>query len=297
MKILQGGSPKCGNFYLYKIIQQILLQNGIRPKNFITGQPIYSLARNWELNYPEQAEIDVFDITDLGLSYRISSIFRMPIDSVENYVAATDHVWTHSPICKKSEKLFSLFDRKIYILRDPRDRAISAAKYYCSPYMFKFFPQEITDPDQFLQVHFKDLMSEWVWHVYDHLRFSKDYGIKLVSYEGFLLDFQRELSGLLIYLGIDLSMEKRKKIQENLAFEKLQKKNPNHLKTGSSGHWRTKLTAEQKEISLKICGPLLKFLKYPLTDQDPNLPDRNYEGDFDILKEDMITSQKFLFTG
>src|SRR5699024_12605041 len=52
-------------------------------------QPIYQLAKNWDLNYPEQAQIDMIDITDLQTSYRISSIYRMPIDNMKEYISKT----------------------------------------------------------------------------------------------------------------------------------------------------------------------------------------------------------------
>src|SRR5690606_6747508 len=132
MKLLQGGAPKCGNFWLYQLLQQVLKAAGQSPSSFIRNQPIYQLAQGWDLNYPSQAGIDVLDITDLQCSYRISSIYRMPAEPLQAYVAQTDHVWTHSPICKRSEQVFRLFDKKLYIIRDPRDRALSASRYYTS---------------------------------------------------------------------------------------------------------------------------------------------------------------------
>ena len=160
MKILQGGAPKCGNFWLYRIVREVLSRAGQPVPSFIEKQPIYGLAQQWDLNYPSQASIDVLDITDLQCSYRISSIFRMPIDSLEDYVSQTGQVWTHSPICKRSGEVFGHFDRKLYIVRDPRDRALSAARYYTSPYMLKYYPQEERDPQRYLERHFEALMRE-----------------------------------------------------------------------------------------------------------------------------------------
>ena len=81
MHILQGGAPKCGNFWLYQIIQQVLARSGHDTTSFIQQQPIYALARDWDLNYPDQAKIDVLEITDLQFSYRISSIYPQVIRS------------------------------------------------------------------------------------------------------------------------------------------------------------------------------------------------------------------------
>lgn len=144
MTLLQIGLPKSGNFWLYKILKEILTRTNQFKPSFIQQQAIYEIAKTWNLNYPEQAEIDVIDITDLQTSYRISSIFKMPIEDLNQYTSQTNHVWTHSPICEASEAVFSHFSKKTCIIRDPRDRAVSAANYYCSPYMLKFFPQPIT---------------------------------------------------------------------------------------------------------------------------------------------------------
>ena len=154
----------------------------------------------------------------------------MPVENIKSYVAQTSHVWTHSPVCKQSGELFSLFDKKVYIVREPRDRAISAAKYYTSPYMLKYYPQEITEPEVYLQSHFEALMQEWLWHVFDHLRMSEEHNIHICFYEGFLLNFQEELGRLLAYMDIDLSQQERGRLQEAMSFSTLKKNNPNYLK-------------------------------------------------------------------
>lgn len=298
MKILQGGAPKCGNFWLYQILQQLLQKAGTDTTSFIQRQPVYQLAKTWDLNYPSQASIDVLDVTDLQYSYRISSIFRMPVEDIESYVAQTNHVWTHSPICKRSGELLALFDKKVYILRDPRDRAISAAKYYTSDYMLKYYPQEERDPKRYLARHFDALMLEWVWHVYDHLRLSRQHNIHIAFYEGFLLDFQQELGRLLNYLGIALNPAERVELQEAMSFITLKKTNPKHLKKGQSGYWMDQLTPEQVERAKVIAGPLIRFLGYPSsTAEAMTYSTQPPHQDFELLKEEIIASQEVLYQG
>ncbi|WP_017730811.1 sulfotransferase domain-containing protein [Nafulsella turpanensis] len=296
MKILQGGVPKCGNFWLYQIIQQVLKRSGRDAPSFIEKQPIFSLAKEWDLNFPEQARIDVLEITDLQDRYRISSVFNMPIDSIEDYVAKTRHVWTHSPVCKRSGEVFSLFDKKVYIIRDPRDRALSAAKYYCSPYMLKYFPQEETEPQRFLEKNFDKLMQEWVWHVWDHLRLAKGHNIHITFFEGFKMDFPQELERLLNYLCIELSEAQKKELEEAVSFKTLQKKNPKHLRKGSSGYWMEQLSDEQLEKANIIAGPLLRYLHYP---EDRNQPMGfsypSQKEDFEKLRQEIIQSQQLLY--
>ncbi|MDX5480979.1 MAG: sulfotransferase domain-containing protein [Hymenobacteraceae bacterium] len=296
MKILQGGAPKCGNFWLYQILQQLLRKAGVDTTAFIQKQPVYTLAKEWDLNYPSQASIDVLDITDLQYSYRISSIYRMPVEDIASYLAQTNHVWTHSPICKRSDELLSLFEKKVYIVRDPRDRAISASKYYTSDYMLKYYPQEEKDPTRYLEKNFDALMLEWVWHVFDHLRLSRKYDIHIAFYEGFLMDFQQELERLLHYLQIELSKEEKAELQEAMSFASLKQNNPKHLKKGLSGYWMDQLTAAQVERAEVIAGPLIRFLGYP---SDTSMPMRYSteppHQDFEQLKQEIIESQEVLY--
>ena len=296
MKVLQSGVPKCGNFWLYRIIQEILKRSGRDTSSFIEQQPIYALAKNWDLNFPEQCRIDVLDITDLQDSYRISSIYRMPIDHIGEYVAKTNHVWTHSPVCKRSGEVFREFDKIVYIIRDPRDRALSAAKYYCSDYMLKYFPQEEKEPEHFLQKNFEKLMHEWVWHVWDHLRLSKEYNIHISFFEGFKKGFQQELDLLLGYFGIEFSAEEKKELEEAVSFENMKKKNPKHLKKGTSGYWMDQLSDEQLAKANTIAGPLLRYLGYPIgRDQAVSFLRNPPHHDFEQLKQELIASQEELY--
>ncbi|MBK6265582.1 sulfotransferase domain-containing protein [Marivirga sp. S37H4] len=296
MSILQGGVPKCGNFWLYQIIQQILTRSGRSTTSYIEQQPIYKLAKEWDLNFPDQARIDVLQITDLQVSYRISSIFKMPVENLQDYVRQAPHVWTHSPVCKKSGEVLDQFDKKIYIIRDPRDRAISASEYYCSPYMLKYFPQEETDPEKYLQKNFSKLMHDWVWHVYDHLRLSKEFNIHITYFEMFLHDFSQELNHLLDYLNIELNQNEKEAIEKAVSFAKLKEENPQHLKKGTSGYWKEILTEEQKEESEIIAGPLLRYLNYNIDGKQlMNTGTIPAHDDFELLKEELILSQEQLY--
>ncbi|MDX5345780.1 MAG: sulfotransferase domain-containing protein [Hymenobacteraceae bacterium] len=292
MKLLQGGAPKCGNFWLYQIIQNILKRSGHDSSSFIEKQPIYQIAKTWDLNYPSQASIDVLEITDLQYSYRISSVYRMPIEDIKSYISQTNHVWTHSPICKRSPELFPLFDKKVYIVRDPRDRAISASKYYCSDYMLKYYPQEEKDPKKFLEKNFQKLMHEWVWHVFDHLRLSREHHIHISFYEGFLMDFQEELARLLAYLEIELSAPEKAALEAAMHFSSLQKQNPKHLKKGQSGYWMEQLTEEQIATAEAMAGPLIRFLGYPSQKGQPMSYNTEFpHQDFELLKQELLESQ------
>ena len=294
MKILQSGAPKCGNFWLYQIIQKTLQRTDQPSTSYIEQHPIYQLAKTWDLNFPDQAKIDVLEITDLQLSYRISSVFQMPILDLPDYLSKTNHIWTHSPVCKRSGEIFRQMDKIVYIIRDPRDRAISAAKYYCSDYMLKYFPQEERDPSRYLFKNFDRFMNEWVWHVWDHLRLSKKYNIHITFYENWLDDFQNELKYLLDYFGLSLNEKQKAILEDELSFDTLKERNPNHLRKGISGDWLDVLTEEQVARAETLAGPLMDYLNYGL-----NRPAfRSQSADvqiFEDIKEELIQNQKFLY--
>lgn len=295
MKMLQSGSPKSGNFWLYKIIQQILKRSGRSTLSFIEQHPVYPLAKTWDLNFPEQCRIDVLEITDLQYRYRISSVFNMPIDDIEAYIAGTNHVWTHSPVCQRSEEAFRRFDKIIYIIRDPRDRALSAAKYYTSDYMRKYFPQPESDPQQFLEKNFTRLMQEWVWHVWDHLRLSATLDIHITFFEGFNTNFQQELTMLLEYLRVKLPDIHKAELAQSTSFESMKEESPKHVKKGKSGHWRDKLSEEQMDEAAAIAGPLMQYLGYPLEKhEDIRLNRVHNASNFERLKQQIKESQKAL---
>lgn len=296
MKILQSGVPKCGNFWLYKIIQEILTRTGRSTRSFIEQQPIYHLAKKWDLNVSDQARIDTLEVTDLRYSYRISSIFRMPVDDITKYVERATHVWTHSPVCKRTGSVLGLFDKKIHIIRDPRDRAISAATYYCSDYMLKYFPQEEKNPALFLAKNFEKLMHEWVWHVFDYLRISARCNIHIAFFEGFRMGFQRELTRLLDYLEVDLPASQREALKKAVSFSVLKTANPGHLQKGISGRWMKQLTGEQIEKAEIIAGPLIRYLGYPAGIKEEMTFSANREHqNFEALKQDIIRSQERLY--
>ena len=296
MKLLQIGYPKSGNFWLYQILEQILERSGNFGPKFIQQHPIHELAKTWELNYPTQADIDMIDISDLQTVYRISSIFQMPITDLRDYLAKTNHVWTHSPVCGRSQKVYKHFDRKVYIVRDPRDMLLSAAKYYCSPYMLKHFPQPISAPDEFLKRHFEELLQQWVWHVWDHLRLQEEFGLHLSFFEGFKLDFQQELALLLDYLQLELSASEKESLENAVSFRRLKEKNPKHLKNGTSGYWMDQLSQAQIEKAEMIAGPLIAFLGYPKRDHKMSFSRSFPHTDFERLKIELIQSQQPLYS-
>ena len=153
LRILQSGMEKSGNYWLWKIIQSVLTDAGMSTQTFIETQPIHALAKTWELSFTEQADIDVIDIEETGLFYRISSVFRMPLLAVDvdAYLSQASHVWTHSFYCARSDEIFPKFDKVVYIVRDPRDVALSMNRFQFTPYMQTYNPGPFASPEDHLE--------------------------------------------------------------------------------------------------------------------------------------------------
>lgn len=267
MVILQAGAAKSGNFWLYKILRSIALNSGLEQKSFIQNHPIHKLAKTWDLSYSEQADIDVLDIEPHKCYYRISSVFRYPIEAIDDYIRQCSLVWTHSPFCERSLGVLGKFDKVIYIIRDPRDHAVSTSRFAFTPYMIKYYPHGESDPDAFLAHRFEGMVRLWAYHVAGYLKHKDELGIHVVFYERLLHSFDTELSHLLEYLGIELDEEARGHIKSEVDFATMKMENPDHVREGGSGGWAQLLTNAQKRQALQIARRMLELLHYPI-DED-----------------------------
>lgn len=229
---LQVGRAKSGNYWLYKILKNIQLEAGINRRSFIKQHPIYPIAREWQLSHDEQAEIDVLDVEDEGYFYRISSVFRMPVQDIDSYLGETTHVWTHSGCAGRTDELLSKVDRTVYIVRDPRDAAVSLSKFMFTPYMQTFFPSEYSDSEEYLREQFENQLLGWARHVAGYLSRAGERDIHLVFFERLLHDFESELDRLLDHLGVELSRDQRSTIGERVSFSTMKSDNPQHVRKG-----------------------------------------------------------------
>jgi len=272
MKLLQNGYPKSGNYWLYKILDSIYKQAGVDKKSFIKNHPIHQLARNWELSYPQQAEIDMIDVLYVGTFYRISSIFRRKITDFNEYVSQTSHVWSHSNYCEKSSEVFSHFDKVVYIIRDPRDVLVSSANFAFTPYMQTYYPTFYDNPATYLDMELEVLCNHWSNHVMEYLeRFPFD-NIYFIFYENLLMDFDGELDNILRYLEIDLSDDQKLEVKESTKFKTMKADSPNHVNKANLYNWKFKLSAKQKQRVVEQIYPVLELLNYPIKDQEEKKP-------------------------
>ncbi|NER02574.1 MAG: sulfotransferase domain-containing protein [Okeania sp. SIO3C4] len=277
MHILKIGLPKSGNFWLHTILHNIIDYSGIKYESFIQNQPIYEIAKDWDVNQiKEQVNINFLDITKNSVSYRIGNIFRYPVDDVDDYIHSSTLVWTHSQMSDNVLKIIKKFDKLIYIIRDPRDVLVSWSNFVFSPYMQRFYPFLIVDetnPETYLINNLTTIISDWMNHVGGYLKHQKYLNIHFVFYERLLDDFDLELEKILEYLEIELDKNARGEIKEKVSFNSMKQDSPNHIRKGQLAQWVNILSDSQKEEVLQMATPLLKLLNYPLNNQIDSLPE------------------------
>ncbi|NEP90055.1 MAG: sulfotransferase domain-containing protein [Okeania sp. SIO2C2] len=277
MHILKIGLHKSGNFWLHTILHNIIEHSGLEYKSFIQNQPIYELAKTWDLNqFPGQIKNNCLDITKNTAFYRISNIFRYPVDDMDDYINSSTLVWSHSQMSSNALSIMQKFDKVIYIIRDPRDVSISWSNFVFTYYVRRYYPfltVDETDSETYLNNNLTTIISDWMNHVGGYLKHQKDLNIHFVFYERLLDNFDRELEKILEYLEIDLDEKAKGEIQEKVSFNYMKKDSQNHLIKGKLGQWAEILTDAQKEKVLEITTPLLKLLSYPVNNQIDSLPE------------------------
>lgn len=272
MKWLQSGVAKSGNLWLYNILQSIARHAGLEQTSFIRRQPIHAIAKDWDLSFPGQADIDILSINPKVCLYRISGIFNMPIADIDAYVSQASHVWTQSYFSEMAARVIPKFQKTIYIIRDPRDVAVSMSRYSLTPYRTKYFPEPLATPEAFLDAILFDTTAGWVRHVAGYLKHHKALNIHMIFYENLLADFDGELRKLLDYLGVKLDGPRLEAVQSDVRFETMKGKNPQHVRKGAGGEWPQSMTPKQAALAARIGGPLMKNLGYSLDSKNGTPP-------------------------
>ena len=180
MVILQLGKAKSGNFWMYRILQEALDICKIQKKSYAQQHPIYDIAKTWDLSHDQQAGMDVISIAPDIISLRIGNNFKEKIKEIDKYLSKCTHVWSHSMWNENSRQTYKKFDKIIYIVRDPRDIALSMAKFAFTPYMLGKRTHREIDPASYLQNRIYGSTLSWVQHVGQHLLRKDELNIHFV---------------------------------------------------------------------------------------------------------------------
>lgn len=272
MRVLQAGLAKSGNYWLYSIIRRLQEAAGRSPRGWIVRHPIQAEARRWNLSFGGQHLIDVLDIEADGLYGRISSRFRERIENEEEYFSKVAHVWTHSEVTERTGEVLDRFDRIVYVLRDPRDVAVSMSRFLFTPYMRKFYPHRWPSPTVYLVATLGRRASMWRRHVSGYLSKVRAHSIHVVAYEAMRVHPVREIARLAAYLDVDITEEEIHRIAKGTSLPVMRRsQRGSHVRRGEVFGWRDVVGRAQNLRVLLHAAELMDALGYPLTRHDAEL--------------------------
>ena len=273
MTILQAGVPKSGNYWLYTILKSINQKAGLEYKSFLRTHPIHKVAQTWDLSFAGQNDMDFLNIKKNHCEFRISAVFQEEIADIDDYINKCSLVWTHSPINSYGLEVLPKFNKIVYIIRDPRDVAISYSKYCFTEHKLKNHPPHYEkNPESYLENRLDVMLRNWVNHVGDYLKYKEQVSIYPIFYERFLNDIDSELPRLLDYLEIELDRNAINQIKLDVSFDSMKKQSPKHLRKGKSAQWRQVFTSKQKAKAERIAGKMMELLNYPISEAEESLP-------------------------
>ncbi|HUF89254.1 MAG TPA: cytochrome P450 [Gemmatimonadota bacterium] len=262
--ILHAAIHKSGNLWLSRILREVTRRAGWEHRSWVQRQPIHPVARTWRLSYSGQADMDFLRIRPDGCYWRISDVHQERIDDLEEYVRRCTLVWSHEPIIPRSVEVLPLFDRIVYLIRDPRDIAVSLSRFVFTPHVLRNWPPHYEeDPGTFLKHALDGELRDWVAHVGSWLRIRPRIPFHVVFYERLLHDFDAELRGLVDYLEIELPDAELDAIRDAVSFGSMHGADPDHVRKGRSGQWVEALSPGQRAHSVRVAGEMLELLGYP----------------------------------
>jgi aryl sulfotransferase len=279
MTWIQIGKPKSGNSWIYNILRSILRKRGQWRDSYIQQQPIYEEAKTWDLSQQDQASHDVIDITDDGCYYRISSAYREHIDDLQSYMEEATLVWTHSLYSEYTPRVLKHCDKKIYMCRDPRDVALSMARFQLTPYMKKYYPNPYESTEDWLKVNYAQNLRGWCKHVGEYLARTEELDLHWVFFERLKRNFDSEVRRLGSYLDVDLADKEIEAIKEETSLESMKEESPDHVQKGEDRQWTARLSDRQIQTAEEIAGPLLDLIGYPRRPHEKSVPQQPEEID------------------
>ncbi len=264
MKILQVGAYRCGNYWIWKILQETLAAVGHPRHSFIERQPLHAVARSWELSFPEQADVDYLDIEGTETFYTIRPMFRRKVPDLDAYVAAATHVWSHCATPQQSSDVIRRFDKVVYVVRDVRDSLLSELRYQRTPFRQREYAAEPVLDDPLTALCQGEIPGAWRVHVARWLSYGAEAPVHFVFYERLLASFETEYQRLLEHLELELTPEQIGLVSRRVSFKSMKERGGSHLHRGQAEQWRRELTKAQQAIMRRRCGDLLGLLGYAL---------------------------------
>ena len=130
MNILQSGIEKSGNYWISRILRELMGSAGLEIRSYIQNHSIHAGLKQLDLDIEDIADIDCIDISKNRCFVVVRQSFREAIKDISEYTSLNSIVWTHSNwIDSMTPRVLDEFEKKIYIIRDPRDALLSFSHF------------------------------------------------------------------------------------------------------------------------------------------------------------------------
>lgn len=263
--VLVLGYPKCGNVWLRSLMADLLQAGGVPFRQVMENHPVAPAMEQLDLGIREQARQDQVRFTPLRAYQEIPGVFSWAIPDIREYVSATSMAHSHSSWSPGIGPLVSTFSHRILIIRDPRDVAVSWARWMFTPFNRLHRPTLHDAPDALLRSDLRLRVTEWDAHQHGWLR-ERDGNLSLhtVFYERLVKDTPGELGRIADHLGLLVTRTSLEEISARNALDEMKKRQPHHVHRGGWGAWLENLEERQVVDVRKICGGMMRSLGYPL---------------------------------
>ena len=195
-----------------------------------------------------------------------------------------DHRLRHAPrprILKSHEAFFSRHGRVLYLVRDPRDIAVS---YYYYLIKFRELPPGYPIADyvpRFMREDFDAKYGPWDDHVLSWVRMRQgDPRFLLMRYEDLLNDSKGELGRIARFIGIETDEARLRRAIELSSADRMRKLEKTQsrewsatsksrqdmpfVRSATAGSWGGELPAASVELIESAWGSVMQTLGYPL---------------------------------
>lgn len=259
--VLHISYVKSGSYFLWQTFDLLFKAAGCK-RSFVQRHPIQAMRNAWPDFSIDQFDIDQMLIQDEAAYWQVEMQHVEAIADVEAHIAQCSHVWTHSFLCERSWSVYPRFARVYCIVRDPRDALVSMAHFVQTPFMRRYHPHPATSPADYVAHELETFLADWVRHAGDHWRARRALDIRFLFYERMVADLPGTLRRIADDVALPLDDATLARVAAALRPDAMKKKNPQHVRQGTSGGFRELLTPPQQERALAICGPTMHALGY-----------------------------------
>lgn len=185
-------------------------------------------------------------------------------------------------ILKSHEAFYARHQRVIYIVRDPRDVAVS---YYHYVIKYRELPEDYPMADyipRFMREDFEAQFGPWNDHVLSWLKMRQGQpDFLFLRYEDLLADPMTELGRVADFMGITATKSRLRRainLSSSDHMRQLERKQSRQwsgtrksrqdmffVRSAKSGAWKQELPAESVHLIESNWGPVMQTLRYPLS--------------------------------